>query len=44
MGKMTGQEFIYEVNRPEYPVNDQPENGMVIVPADHHGINSKQKI
>jgi hypothetical protein len=38
---VTGQDFIKKVNRPKNPVNDQPEDRMVIIPADQHGIDAE---
>ena len=41
---MPAQQFIHEVDGPEDPVQDQEKNGMVVMPADHHGINAQEKI
>jgi hypothetical protein len=44
VGKMTGQQFIHQVDGPENPVKNQKENGMIVVPADHHGVDAQKKI
>jgi hypothetical protein len=41
---VAGQQFIHQVDGPENPVKYQKENGMIVVPADHHGINAQEKI
>jgi hypothetical protein len=38
------QNFVHQVNGPEDVMNNQEQNGMVIMPADHQGINTEQKI
>ena len=44
MRKVTGKQFIYQINRPEYIMYDEPYNGMVIIPTDHYGIKTEYKV
>jgi hypothetical protein len=41
---MPAQQFIHKIDGPEDPVQDQKEDRVVVVPADHHGINAEKKI
>jgi hypothetical protein len=41
MRKASGQNFIYQINWPENPMDNEPEDGVVIIPADQHGINAE---
>ena len=38
MGQVPGQKFVNKIDGPKNPVKDQVKNGMIVVPADHHGI------
>ena len=44
VGQVPGQQFIKKINRPDQPVNEQVYNGMIVMPADQHGINTQKKI
>jgi hypothetical protein len=39
MGKSPGQDFINQIDGPKDPVNNEPGNGVIIIPAYQHGIN-----
>jgi hypothetical protein len=44
VGEMADQQLVDEVDRPEDPVDEQQEPTMVIMPADHQRVETKDKI
>lgn len=44
VGQIAAEYFVDQVQRPEYIMDDQQEKGMIVVPTDHYGINSKHEI
>jgi hypothetical protein len=44
VGEVAGQQFVQQVNGPEDIMNDEPEDGMVVIPAYHQGIQAQQEI
>ena len=44
VGEVTDEEFIDEVDGPEDIVDDQQEQGVVVVPADHEGIDAQDAV
>jgi hypothetical protein len=41
---MPDKQFINQVYGPEYVVNNEKKNGMVVMPAYHQGIDPQDKI
>jgi hypothetical protein len=37
---MASEEFIKQIKRPKQIVDDQEEDGMIIIPAHHEGIDA----
>ena len=44
MGEVADEEFVDEVDGPEDVVDDQQENGVIVVPADHEGIDAQDAV
>jgi hypothetical protein len=44
VGKVTSQQFIDQVDGPEDIVDEQQYPAMVIVPADHEGVQAEEEI
>lgn len=44
IGKMTHQQFIYQIYGPKDKVDDKQDKVVVIIPANHEGINAQQTI
>ena len=44
MGEVACQEFVDEVDGPEYPMDDQEEPTVVVVPTDQEGVNAQDEI
>lgn len=44
MGKVPDEQFIDKVYGPEYPGDDKNNNAVVIIPADHHGVNAQYEV
>ena len=44
MGEMTDQQFIDQIDGPEDIMNDQQEYRVVVMPADHEGIDSQNAV
>ena len=44
MGQVTNKQFINQVDGPEYIVNNEKENGMIVMPAYHQAVDSQNKI
>jgi hypothetical protein len=42
--QIADEDFVDQVHGPEYKMDDQQEKGMIVVPTDHYGINSKNGI
>ena len=36
--------FINQIQRPEYIVNEQQNERMIVIPTDHEGINPQNEI
>jgi hypothetical protein len=41
VGKMAAEQFIEQINGPEYVVDNQQQYGMIVIPADHERINAQ---
>jgi hypothetical protein len=44
MRQMPRQQFINKIHGPKNPVENKVEYGVIIIPADHHGINTQKQI
>jgi hypothetical protein len=44
MGKVPDQQLIYEINRPEDIVDEQQDPAVIVVPADHKRVETKEGI
>lgn len=44
MGKVTDQQLIDQVDRPEDKMDEQQDDGVVIIPAYHEGIDTQNGI
>ena len=44
MRKMALQQFVDQVDRPEYEMDDDQEQGVVVIPAYKDGINAQKRI
>jgi len=44
VGEVADEEFIDKVDGPEDIMNDQQDQGVIIVPADHQGVKAEDGI
>ena len=42
--QMPAEYFINQIQRPEYIVNEQQNERMIVIPTDHEGINPQDEI
>ena len=41
---MACQQFIQQINWPEYIMDNQPKDGMIVIPAYHQGIQTQDEV
>jgi hypothetical protein len=41
---MTGQDLVNQIKRPKNVVNEKQNERMIVIPTDHQGIDSQDKI
>jgi hypothetical protein len=44
VGEVADEQFVDQVNRPEDPVDQEQDPIVVIVPADHQGVEAQDEI
>jgi hypothetical protein len=44
MRKMADEEFVDKIDRPDDPMDEQEDPVVVVVPADHQGIQAQEEV